>query len=815
MFKCRTLFITLALLIAVSALSGACTATLFAGSGTAKDPYLIQSPAELAALSVIVNAGQDFSDCCFLQDRDLDLDGMRMNPIGLAQVGAGFAGCYDGGGHAIRGLQMRGSDGVALFGTLTGTVMNLEIQDCDIAADYRAAALVFDGEGKSARIVNCGVTGRVSGIAAGGLAHDFSGGEMIASWFDGTLDAESTGGLYLVGKPGTLNKAYANYGSGFGTVEAAGDEEMSGADFVAALNQGAIAFLADTALPIEPCQWELVDGKASLGDARLSKVNAVHLAFPAALKKQVNEIFIHLAVLVAIIGAAILLGKRAANMGRQDLVYLATAYLILIVLCALAGRFAQALFMAASQWVVAEAVFILEWVVLISLCVYRLRRDDLNRIRAEGAADPSGVFVMLLGLSLGFAVLYVLYEGAASLGALFCPDRGQALARFAGQLAANRTSQLDWQANYGTIGWLALKALTLLIPRDLAGLSNAAERVSALPIVHILRALLFIAGAGAFAAAVFAAFGAYSRKRSRGIALALGLAISAPVWASWSDCGMSLPAAAFVLLSVYSGKTRSRRLQGWSPLFLAIATGFHPLSAVFALLLILEKRFRHLLTWLCCCVVGLALPLLLYHGVGGLGAIAGQFAARWVGSHVGDEVSRTFTLSFAGTLNTLAEMIANNPTTPLLPVCDVIGGAMCALLVCCAMIGRGWKRCLCLALAVCGASRGDTPAVAAFMAVPLFCFLNDGDDSGRGEKALLLLLFVALFALFPIGRITRVLGLQLWRCDDTAHPALGTLVQGVSLLTMALAAAIGCIADRFTAGRTYRSNRARLMREAK
>ena len=98
----------------------------FSGSGTAEDPYLIQSPADLANLAAAVNnGGSGFTDgaTTFLLTCDLDLktvcySGKNWTPIGRDSYR--FKYILDGGNHIISNLFIEKSSGndLGLFGVV-------------------------------------------------------------------------------------------------------------------------------------------------------------------------------------------------------------------------------------------------------------------------------------------------------------------------------------------------------------------------------------------------------------------------------------------------------------------------------------------------------------------------------------------------------------------------------------------------------------------------------------------------------------------------------------------------------------------------
>ena len=119
--------------------------------GTESDPILIGSVEDLQKFAEAVNEGTTFKDKFVKLTADLDLSGINWTPIGIASSitsGTGFAGTFDGNRHVISNLTLADTTAYAtfgLFGTVTGTVKNLGIENVDIkcgSADCRAGGLI-------------------------------------------------------------------------------------------------------------------------------------------------------------------------------------------------------------------------------------------------------------------------------------------------------------------------------------------------------------------------------------------------------------------------------------------------------------------------------------------------------------------------------------------------------------------------------------------------------------------------------------------------------------------------------------------------
>ena len=108
------------------------------GSGTHDDPYLIETPQQLAFLAQTVNESYDFADyrftdTCFLMTADFDLGGdlgLDWAPIGASPSHGSnrtmFAGDFDGGNHVVSNMRITTENYInayGLFGLVSGSLI--------------------------------------------------------------------------------------------------------------------------------------------------------------------------------------------------------------------------------------------------------------------------------------------------------------------------------------------------------------------------------------------------------------------------------------------------------------------------------------------------------------------------------------------------------------------------------------------------------------------------------------------------------------------------------------------------------------------
>lgn len=159
------------------------------GSGKQNDPFIIAVPADLVSLSKLVDDERiTCKDLFFVLEKDIDMKGITMNPIGTNFGADGhdirvFSGSFDGNNHRISNLKMEfsGRDylGVALFGVVrNASIKNLVIESSTFSADAvvsALAAVVTGGE-----IINCHTE---KDVMVNDNKHAFAAG-LVASNFE-------------------------------------------------------------------------------------------------------------------------------------------------------------------------------------------------------------------------------------------------------------------------------------------------------------------------------------------------------------------------------------------------------------------------------------------------------------------------------------------------------------------------------------------------------------------------------------------------------------------------------------------------------
>ncbi|MDR1137803.1 MAG: hypothetical protein LBK91_05720 [Synergistaceae bacterium] len=153
------------------------------GDGSAGSPYLISNANQLALMSYLVNEDHSrFTSGNYVLVSDIDLSGREWTPIAhiynypiSEMTSLRFNGSFDGDGHSISGLTVRGEDNthLGLFGAIDrgGRVKNVVLRNARVQ-DSLGGRMVGTLAGESSgTIENCAADGyvEIGGSYAGGL----------------------------------------------------------------------------------------------------------------------------------------------------------------------------------------------------------------------------------------------------------------------------------------------------------------------------------------------------------------------------------------------------------------------------------------------------------------------------------------------------------------------------------------------------------------------------------------------------------------------------------------------------------------------
>ncbi len=116
----------------------------FYGSGTAEDPYRIETADDLVALAKN-SQKEPYRSAYYKQTEDLDMSGKTMSSIGGVNPIYGFAGIYDGNGKTISNLNVS-----YLFDAVTGEIRDLTLAESCTFKNASVARWLVGG-----KVINC------------------------------------------------------------------------------------------------------------------------------------------------------------------------------------------------------------------------------------------------------------------------------------------------------------------------------------------------------------------------------------------------------------------------------------------------------------------------------------------------------------------------------------------------------------------------------------------------------------------------------------------------------------------------------------
>jgi hypothetical protein len=182
-----------------------CFAKYSGGTGEPNTPYQIASSADLLLLAADAN---DYNKCFILTaDINLGSSGAFTNAV----IGGTFAGVFDGAGHKITNLVIKGSgkNYLGLFGVVSGgEIKNLGLENVSVTGSLAVGGLAGDNHGT---ISNCYSTGAVTcSTAVGGLVGD-NYGDISNCYSQGTINGGTfVGGLVGRHNSGNISNCYSS-----------------------------------------------------------------------------------------------------------------------------------------------------------------------------------------------------------------------------------------------------------------------------------------------------------------------------------------------------------------------------------------------------------------------------------------------------------------------------------------------------------------------------------------------------------------------------------------------------------------------------
>ena len=125
----------------------------------AEDSFSISTPAQLAGVAYLVKTGRTFEGKTVTLSGNIDLDGLKWEPIGKANLQQIFKGVFDGGGYEIHNLRSEVISTGEAYSGLFGAIYQARVtrvvlaEDCEIRTSYYGGGVVAYAQ--ESEIVSC------------------------------------------------------------------------------------------------------------------------------------------------------------------------------------------------------------------------------------------------------------------------------------------------------------------------------------------------------------------------------------------------------------------------------------------------------------------------------------------------------------------------------------------------------------------------------------------------------------------------------------------------------------------------------------
>lgn len=181
--------------------------------------YLISNVNDLQNLRRAVDAGTSYKGKTFVLTSDIDLAGIKWNPIGSAS--AAFQGTFDGNGHKISNVYVNSvSDEIGLFSTVKNAVIkDLTIENATVigSSKNKGAGALTGSAGTNTTISNVTVCGKIlieTGYYVGGIDGDYSYAKYNNCTVDGSNPENFESTIHSTRHTDSADTGYTNYVGG-------------------------------------------------------------------------------------------------------------------------------------------------------------------------------------------------------------------------------------------------------------------------------------------------------------------------------------------------------------------------------------------------------------------------------------------------------------------------------------------------------------------------------------------------------------------------------------------------------------------------
>lgn len=151
------------------------------------DVIEISTAEQLAGLASEVNSGNTYANYTVKLVIDIDLNNRDWTPIGrvIGYPSVSFSGVFDGDGHTIYNLKVTDETTedqatAGLFGSLNGTIKNLNLKNVNVSSVHYASALVgYTSGNSSVAIKNCHIDNAIIASKAEQKGAGYDNGDKV------------------------------------------------------------------------------------------------------------------------------------------------------------------------------------------------------------------------------------------------------------------------------------------------------------------------------------------------------------------------------------------------------------------------------------------------------------------------------------------------------------------------------------------------------------------------------------------------------------------------------------------------------------
>ncbi len=398
----------------------------------------------------------------------------------------------------------------------------------------------------------------------------------------------------------------------------------------------------------------------------------------------------------------------------------------------------------------------------------------------------TAAFLLLFFFAQGFALAYAAGSHGQGFSPMFFYDKNDSFMDFFHSLCTAKADEGYLGGSiYPPLAYIFFLAFGRFVPWEM--FQNYSESYTQRDAAFAIRAsqegrmvfMLFLIGA------IFLFIMAVSWAKKSGntskLLLAFGLLVSSPFLFAIERGNIIMYSLFALLVFISFYRSQNKWLRELALVALAFATALKLVPVFFAVLLLIDKRYRDLLRFAVYTLLLFLLPFALFGGFAQIPVFVQNLLRLVKQEVISSEPTHRIALSFAGAFDNIAALTSAGTAAPFT---DLLAYGFMALILVCSFFAKGWKKVLGVTLAMCSFAPTNAQYEMVYLIIPLIMFLND--QRKKDTDGLYLFLFVVMFAFFPSYNITNVKSVLLHTVDHPQYQTLSVFLQNFALLFLAL-----------------------------